>query len=249
MRYPMRGITLRNTKFADKPNEDLYRTDEETGAVLLLDGVSRDRENGRYPVPSPSLAASEAFAGAAFIQMRRADGQTAVEKLKCAVEAGNRAVFEANHGFEGYFLPGTVGILALVEGGALHYAYIGDCCGAVLGAEGLRRFTSAQTEEVHRRRDEFTSREIRANICNNINHPCGYGVWNGSGGAADFLRTGTVMLREGERVLLFTDGFAALFEGSGAQRLFNVSTPELLCAAQAFDAGGPMDDRTLVVIG
>ena len=55
MRLTMKGATAKNTRYADKPNEDLFFFDEATGFAMILDGVSRDRENGIYPNPQPRL--------------------------------------------------------------------------------------------------------------------------------------------------------------------------------------------------
>ena len=65
MRLAMKGATAKNTRYADKPNEDLFFFDEATGFAMILDGVSRDRENGIYPNPSPACRADNAFADAA----------------------------------------------------------------------------------------------------------------------------------------------------------------------------------------
>lgn len=47
--------TVKNTKQLDKPNEDIIFCDLEKNIYILLDGVSRDNENGKYPNPSPAL--------------------------------------------------------------------------------------------------------------------------------------------------------------------------------------------------
>ena len=57
MRLTMKGATAKNTRYADKPNEDLFFFDEASGFAMILDGVSRDRENGIYPNPSPACRA------------------------------------------------------------------------------------------------------------------------------------------------------------------------------------------------
>lgn len=65
MRLTIKGATAKNTRYADKPNEDLFFFDEASGFAMILDGVSRDRENGIYPTPSPACRADNAFADAA----------------------------------------------------------------------------------------------------------------------------------------------------------------------------------------
>ena len=54
MRLTMKGATAKNTRYADKPNEDLFFFDEASGFAMILDGVSRDREDG-IPQPQPRL--------------------------------------------------------------------------------------------------------------------------------------------------------------------------------------------------
>ena len=39
-------ITIRNTKSVEKPNEDFVYFDKEKKFGMILDGVSRDKENG-----------------------------------------------------------------------------------------------------------------------------------------------------------------------------------------------------------
>lgn len=55
-------FTCKNTNSAEKPNEDLALYNEKAHIGMLLDGVSRDKENGMYPVPSPSAVATKLFA-------------------------------------------------------------------------------------------------------------------------------------------------------------------------------------------
>lgn len=249
MRFTMIGDTRRNDHYADKPNEDFFWFDEARGAALVLDGVTRDRENGVYPHPSPARVVTERFAQAARDVLTAPGSESPREKLLAAVRAGNAAVARANEGFPSDFLPGTVGVLALVEEGRLHYAYVGDSNGIVLSRGHAAAFTEPQTRAVHDRRGEFTSREIRTYICNNARHPCGYGVWTGQDGAMDFLRMGAVPLKPGDRVILCTDGIDAFLSAAGAEALCAMDSGTLLEKAMTFrKPEGWMDDRTAVVI-
>ena len=54
MRLTMKGATEKNTRYADKPNEDLFFFDEASGFAMILDGVSRD--TAYTPTPAPPAA-------------------------------------------------------------------------------------------------------------------------------------------------------------------------------------------------
>lgn len=248
MRTTMIGDTRRNTHYADKPNEDYFWFDEAAGAALVLDGVTRDRENGVYPDPSPARIATERFAQAASAALTAPDG-TPGERLLAAVKAGSAAVAQANAGAPTDFLPGTVGVLTLAEEGRLHYAYVGDSNGILLSKGRAAAFTEPQTKAVHDHRGEFSAYEIRAHICNNARHPCGYGVWTGQSGAMDFLRMGSMVLAPGDRVLLCTDGLDPFLSDTGEAALCAMDSGTLLARAMAFQKPeGWMDDRTAVII-
>lgn len=249
MRFTMIGDTRRNTHYTDKPNEDYFWFDEARGAALVLDGVTRDRENGAYPNPSPARTVTEIFAQAACAVLTAPGTDTPKETLLAAVKAGNAAAARANEDFPSDFLPGTVGVLALLSGGSLHYAYVGDSNGIVLSRGGAAVFTEPQTKAVHDRRGEFTAHEIRTHICNNARHPCGYGVWTGQDGAMDFLRTGTISLNPGDRILLCTDGIDAFLSAAGPDALCAMDSKTILEKAMAYrKPEGWMDDRTIIII-
>ena len=249
MRLTMKGATAKNTRYADKPNEDLFFFDEALGFAMILDGVSRDRENGIYPHPSPACRADNAFADAAQAVLLKNSDAAPADRLKAAAYAGNKAVAAASEGFPSPFLPGTVGVLTLFADHKLYYAYIGDSNGILISNGTLSYFTTPQTAEVHRRRKEFTSDEIRTVICNNPSHPCGYGVWNGMPSAAEFLRVGELPLSAGDRVLLCTDGIDPFLASLPDKTIAAMDADTFISQAMAYmRPEGYMDDRTAVVI-
>lgn len=250
MRFTISCGTRRNTHYDDKPNEDFYVADEGRGIVILLDGVTRDRVNGAYPAPSPARVVSELFAAAAMKALcANEEEPNQALRLKLAAQAGNTAVAKANECFDDPFLPGTVGVMAIFKGDCLHYAYIGDSNCIVLSGGNAEYFTVPQTAEVHRRSKEFTALEIRTKICNNAEHPCGYGVWNGQKESESFLRTGTVKLKAGDKVLICSDGIDPFLSTVSAKDLCHMGGEEIIEAAMDYTKPqGWMDDRTAVAI-
>lgn len=113
---------------------------------------------------------------------------------------------EYNEQLQHRFPAGTVGIVFSINGDLFHYAYIGDCYAAVIRGDSRRIFTECQTSNVIKHKREYTSDEIRFDICNHISHPCGYGVWDGNTGAMDFVKYGTIKIKEGDVILLYSDG-------------------------------------------
>ena len=247
MRFIMKGATEKNTCYADKPDEDYFFFDEASGFAMIL--VTRDRENGIYPNPSPACRACNAFAEAAQAVLLNKSDASPIARLKAAAYAGNEAVALANEGFSSPFLPGTVGVLTLFSENKLYYAYIGDSNGILISNGTMSYFTEPQTAEVHRHRKEFTSDEIRTVICNNPSHPCGYGVWNGRPSSAEFLRVGELPLSVGDKVFLCTDGVDPFLASLPAEAVAAMDADAFLSRAMAYlRPEGHMDDRTAVVI-
>lgn len=256
MKYKSEAVTIQNGKGINKPNEDYYLNDDDRGIYILVDGVSRDKIGGIYPNPSPAFHVSRLFTETvyAFLADRLTegglpdgslseDGQRISELLPCAVKKGNDAVraYNSQTRWENDFLPGTVGIAAVVKHGRLYYAYIGDCIGLVVNG-GKHLFTSCQTEKIAAHKKEFTAFEIRNRICNNTQHPYSYGVWNGDPRAMDFLRCGEIELDPEDRILLCSDGFSDVMERFAGEELYQMEMEQLTAASSS------QDDRTMIRI-
>ena len=92
------AASLRNTKLKNKPNEDYFICDGDSGIFVLLDGVSRDGNENNYPNPSPSAIISEIVANTVYQYLKRSDLITReVERVLIeAVSYGNDAAKEYN---------------------------------------------------------------------------------------------------------------------------------------------------------
>lgn len=198
-------ITIRNTKSVEKPNEDFVYFDKEKKFGMILDGVSRDKENGIYPNPSPAKIATEIFADVVNKWLVKSKN-ISLSVIKEAVQRGNGAVRNYNDKLRHDFPAGTVGIVFGINDNYLVYGYLGDCNGAIVRGNDFGIFTVKQTNEVVKHKHKYTSKQIRYDICNHIAHPCGYGVWDGNPSALDFVQYGEIKLQQGDIVLFYSDG-------------------------------------------
>ena len=198
-------FTCKNTKSDDKPNEDYAYFDQEHAIGMLLDGVSRDKEAGKYPVPSPSAIATKIFADSVLVNGKK-HSDIDLDSLQKIISAANKEVKAYNGQLKHRFPAGTVGIIFYIKKNVFHYAYIGDSYAAIIRDNSRRVFTECQTEEVIKHKREFSSDEIRFDICNHISHPCGYGVWDGNPDAMNFVKYGSIQLKPRDIILLYSDG-------------------------------------------
>lgn len=181
VKYRVETATKKNTKEFDKPNEDYFLVDRNNGIFIILDGVTRDKIDGIYPDPSPACEVSKIFIDKAYNYIMNVSSKESdyLKIIKNAFVEGNKEIEKFNHSYLGSFLPGTVGIIAIIKDNKLFYGYIGDCIGILLNKQMKKEFTMCQTKLIHEHIKEFTAYEIRHNICNNIRHPYSYGVLDG----------------------------------------------------------------------
>lgn len=242
-RYRIEIFTEKNTKAEDKPNEDLAIFDASIEIGMVLDGVSRDRENGLYPDPSPAEVASRLFAET-VLRTAKTCPSSGIEKLQQIVCSGNHELSDYNDILQHRFPAGTVGLVFTLERDRFHYAYIGDCYAAVIRNGMMRIFTECQTSMVTKYKKQFTSDEIRFEICNHISHPCGYGVWDGNDEAMDFVKYGTIQLKSGDTLLIYSDGMVDEIETKDVHDLQNETLASMI-SPKVYSNG---DDRTCMRI-
>lgn len=238
--------TKKNTKFPDKPNEDNFLIDCTNGIFIIVDGVSRDKENGKYPNPSPACQVSELFINTSYGYLKDNIGKKYdyIQLIKEAFMIGNTAIYNYNLNCNKTFLPGTVGIIVIIVNSEMYYGYIGDCIGVLLSREKKEQFTDCQTKLIHKHIAEYSTSQIRNEICNNIEHPYSYGVLDGRNGALDFITTGNINLSEYTELLLFTDGLQGTIENLSSATILNMSTNEIMNDV----TNNCNDDKTLIRI-
>jgi len=250
MKFKAEHISIRNTMYIDKPNEDFYICDDENGIYIVLDGVSRDVIDGKYPNPSPALRASEIFALNAhrYLQEELSRGVSDFSAIiKSAMVFGNECIAEFNSQGIYSFPSGTVGIVLVMRSNRAYFGFIGDCIGKVVSFDNSATFTRDQTRNVDLYREEYNQARIRSEICNNPNHPAGYGVLNGAKAALDFIEIGYIELSGNEKIMLYTDGFEDALDSLTPHQLYNITVSKAKDLSQSI-SGKPIDDRTLLMI-
>lgn len=236
--------TIKNTKIYDKPNEDFVLCDDERNIYILLDGVSRDKIDGKYPNPSPAREVTELFAREAYNYLEKKSGQYNLEQIKKAFVKGNEAIENYNIKYND-FLPGTVGIICIVVEDRLLYGYVGDCYGRLVSKEEINIFTRCQTKEIAIHKKEFSSSEIRNKICNNPQHPYAYGVLTGQKEAMEFVVFGECSLTNVDMVFLSSDGMESYLSSlSRKDFLQKEANYYLECSIK----GKGEDDKAVIII-
>lgn len=247
MRYKSSCYTLKNNVFEDKPNEDAFFADDNKNIYAVFDGVSRDRKNQVYPNPSPAKKITLIISKYIYRKMMSV-GELTDLKLNKIIRKANRiaCIYNVLHYTSvGKFKAGTVGVICYIKGNILNYVYIGDCSAYVVSKTGFLKITKKQTDNLLVNKGKYNKDEIRFNICNNIQHPCGYGVINGSSKAMDFLIFGKIELKEDDVIFLSSDGCDNVFHETNINDLNSKSAKELI---EAFCMGKMQDDRTLVSV-
>lgn len=243
LKYNSSAITIKNCKDINKPNEDYYLSDDKNGIYILVDGVSRDKKEGIYPNPSPAFLVSKIFVESAYKYLLNNFNENIFKLLYETIKRGNEEIKNYNDKviWENEFLPGTVGVVAIIRNNKLYYAYIGDCYGLVLNSD-KHIFSKCQTENIAKHKKEFNAFEIRNVICNNVKHPYSYGVLNGDIRAMDFVNYGEIELSESDKILLCSDGFADIVKNYSGKELYKMGIEQLIKSSKE------TDDKTMIRI-
>lgn len=241
--YKYEVFSHRNTKCADKPNEDFVAYSKNYNFGMILDGVSRDRENGAYPNPSPVTQVNKIFSDA-IMSIYTEINTKGIQKIYDMIYVANTELKEFNCLLGHRFPAGTVGIVFDIQDNIFNYGYIGDCYAIIIRDNLQRIFTECQTEMIAKQKNEYSSDEIRFDICNHINHPCGYGVWDGNESAMDFVKYGSIKIKEGDVLFMYTDGLKFEVSKKSNKELKESLLEELFLVKEKAN----MDDRSCLRI-
>lgn len=243
VKYNSSAITIKNSKDINKPNEDYYLCDDEKGIYILVDGVSRDKIKGVYPNPSPSFLVSKIFVESVYKFLLNSFSADIFGLLYDAIKKGNDEIKNYNDKikWENGFLPGTVGIIVIIRDDKLFYAYIGDCYGFIVNSD-KHIFSKCQTENIAKHKKEFSAFEIRNKICNNVNHPYSYGVFNGDIRAMKFVNYGDIDVHEKDKIFLCSDGFSDIVKNFSGEKIYKMEIGEIIKNSKE------CDDKTMIII-
>lgn len=250
------SYTKKNTRYIDKPNEDKIII--KNNLFIILDGVSRSLENDKYPNPSPSKEATKIIAEtiAKYIKKNKRkifeenpnkDKDIIYLKLikDSIIEASKKAHdynFKLNHKHKA----GCVGIVMLIEKEKIYFAYIGDCLGMIIDKQNKKTvFTKRQTEMIDQHHSEFTTDEIRNEICNNFHHPYGYGVINGDQRFIKFLKMG-IIKNNHKTIILSSDGMEKYLLNEDSNKLKKLSSKKMINDNSTYNDSN--DDKSIIKI-
>ncbi|MBN8675020.1 hypothetical protein PDL71_10880 [Lacibacter sp. MH-610] len=235
--------TVKN-KLPDKPNEDNIWVDIGENVFLVVDGVSRDREDGVYPNPSPSVALTEAFVN--FCKLR----YDSKSNLKTLFQKANKEIEQINKGYTGYFKPGLVALIIRIQKSRAEWVSVGDCFGLLFRKTHVKIFNNKQTERLRKSNQKFDSKTIRTEICNNPNHPLAYGVLNGNANADFFMESGEFDIESNDTICIFSDGLEMFVNPKLSNYILENTVENIILLAEQLEIeqGIRTDDKTIIKI-
>jgi serine/threonine protein phosphatase PrpC len=243
---------FKKNNYADKPYEDFLKFDEQKKIFIVCDGVTRDRINGIYPNPSPASEVAKLFAEECFneivirLENTKVDVQELLDK---SFKISNRKILEFNKNFD-TFRPGAVALALIIKNNTISFCYIGDCIGIFYHKDIVSRFTESQTKLIHLNKAQFTTQQIRQEICNNFSHPYGFGVLDGNPNAELFIKSASFILKPQSTIVLSTDGIEHLIKIKGEKFIEQMSSKKIIDEAEKLEANHKIrsDDKTVIKI-
>lgn len=239
------GLTVRSNKIgADGseciPNEDYIINDKQNNIYVVLDGISRKKEEYKNK-NSIAYDISKLFADTIhqYLLDHIIDcsdyktGKLLLEQgFAFANEKVNDLLTKRKDEFEGYERPGTVGIVAIIINHILIYASVGDCMGILVRGNRKIIFADKQTTYVFDYLKKEKDRSLLASKFINISSsPYGYGVINGQKGVIDYIDISYINLEKGDTIYLVSDGISdfiqfakpTLFNSLELEEIINLS--------------------------
>lgn len=196
-----------------RPQEDYLITSNNPPVFGVADGVTLDiekliEENKKYPNPSPVGKVAKLFCKNIVESTKQKYNEFKEEDTHKVFKEANEAVGEYNKTVGGNFSRNPTGFYAatgaftVIKRKRAYWASICDSFVAHFDKEMNTKFASSGS-------------------CTP------YAVINGEKRMINHLKNGTLELNEGDRILIYTDGFEPYIESSNFLEIFKNWTPEL----------------------
>ena len=248
-------ITRANERDIQKPNEDAIISDVENQIFILLDGITRPHNEYLNPSQkSAALEASETFAKNTYEYILTNSGKSNKEELlRDAARHANAQIkkLRDKKSLEEWgFYPATLGIIAMIDNGILHYLAVGDCSGVLLRGSSRMIFGK-----------EFsldgvdllapTKAERYQEYCNRKPSFLSYTVYNGDEWAPTDAEYSYFHVEKGDVILFVTDGAGDLVKYEKQSTLKSSSLDDLLVISEKYDIppfANYADDKSIIRI-
>ena len=253
MRYIVQSAVQKNSKEI-KPLEDFLICDEENGVFIVTDGVSQSAEDyvGITGKSDAGMAAEIAARAVHEALLGSEDPQKAFSDGVCEAIA---RVAEYNRTAKASYPPACCLVAGCIRNDRLHFAYMGDSVIFLLRGSAKIQLAEQQTGAIalyqRMSAEPMPKRERYERITNNIRSPLGYGVILGDMRAMDFLRTASIGLEPGDRVIISSDGLDKFLLYTPAEQIRMLSPEEMIRHSACYDEApyaSYADDKSIVVI-
>ncbi len=253
-------LTVKNNKADFIPNEDYVINDTDNGIFIVMDGISRKRDEYKNN-KSIAFDISKCFGDKIYTYIKNniskcKDFNNAKLMLSDAFTKANKSVADMlskrTKEFEGKEYPGTVGIVAFTLNNILCYGAIGDCMGILIRGNNKIIFSPKQTTFAFDVLNHEKERELLYKEYVNItSSPYGYGVINGNSNAIDYFNISYINLNLGDVVYLVSDGVSDLIEYKKPSDYVNLSLAEIIAQSNIQDElmnKSYFDDKSIIKI-
>ena len=253
MKYLAQSAVQENNK-AKKPLEDYLICDAENGIFIVTDGVSQAAEDYEGLI-GRSDAGMAAEISARAVHEALLGGSDPQKALSDGVRTAIGRVAEYNLTAKASYPPASCIVAGCIRDDRLHFAYMGDSVIFLLRGNAKIQLAEQQTAalSVYRRvsGEAWSKRDCYDHITNNSQNPLGYGVILGDMRAMDFLRTASVRLEPGDRVIISSDGLDRFLLFTPAEQIMSLSPEEMILRSSQYDEApyaSYADDKSIIVI-
>jgi len=258
-------LTIRNNKldingFPTIPNEDYVINDNHNGIYIVMDGISRKKDE--Y-IKGGSIASSVSKLFSEAIHQYLEEKIVHIDNLNDAKIILKEGFIYANGlvkemldsrsiEWEGREKPGAVGIVAILINHTLCYGAVGDCMGILLRGKNKIIFSDKQTRPAFDIFNHEHDRELLMSDYVNIKKShYGYGVVNGDENAISYFNISYINLDRSDKIYLVSDGISDLIQYAKAEEFINLSLEEMILKSNEQDIlmNKPYyDDKTIIRI-